>query len=238
MDKNKGFKNLFAKSIAVITASIGALLSGNANAQLNLPKESTDGKNQDEKVQDKPSKPQLILKSNPNNRNDLLLAMHTSHSSHSSHSSHYSSSTSGHSSHMSHASHVSHYSSAPSFTPQNTVPYSIPSYPKSPSTPSSSTATGTTTRSTPERSINKNPSVTSDPLTIGTFKRVLRKGCKGTDVEDAQTTLSLLGYDIIITGYFGENTEEVVKKFQLENDLNADGVIGAKTYQIMEDKSY
>jgi hypothetical protein len=228
MNKDK-FKNLINKSIAVIAASIGAILSGTADAQSSDQQEIKDTKIPSENSQAKSFKPQLVLKSNPNS-SELLLAMHTSHSSHSSHSSHFSSSTSGH---YSHASHSSHYSSSPTYTPSNSVPYTIPSEPSIRSIPSTSFKSETPKH----RFINKVPSATTDPSTVGVFKRVLRKGCQGSDVEDVQLMLSLLQFDVIITGYFGDTTEEAVKDFQLKNGLTVDGIVGLKTYQLLKSKS-
>lgn len=65
--------------------------------------------------------------------------------------------------------------------------------------------------------------------------RVLRKGMRGSDVAEIQSILKLIGYDIgNIDGVFGDNTEQAVKAFQRHNGLNADGVIGPRTYEKLE----
>lgn len=65
---------------------------------------------------------------------------------------------------------------------------------------------------------------------------MLFKGCEGKDVEKLQEILKQLGYDVIVSEYFGGKTELAVKKFQEENELKPDGRVGAKTLQIMQDK--
>lgn len=57
---------------------------------------------------------------------------------------------------------------------------------------------------------------------------VLKKGDKGPKVKEAQILL-----DIPADGDFGPQTEKSVKKFQLENNLVADGIIGKKTWEAL-----
>lgn len=58
--------------------------------------------------------------------------------------------------------------------------------------------------------------------------KVLKLGSKGKEVEDLQKYLK-----IKVDGDFGPKTEESVKKFQKENKLTADGVVGEKTWNAM-----
>jgi hypothetical protein len=58
--------------------------------------------------------------------------------------------------------------------------------------------------------------------------KTLKKGDKGKEVEDAQRYLK-----IKVDGDFGTKTEDAVKKFQKEEGLTADGVVGAKTWNAM-----
>lgn len=58
--------------------------------------------------------------------------------------------------------------------------------------------------------------------------KVLKLGSKGKEVEDLQRYLK-----IKIDGDFGPKTEEAVKKFQKENKLTVDGVVGSKTWNTM-----
>jgi hypothetical protein len=57
---------------------------------------------------------------------------------------------------------------------------------------------------------------------------VLRKGDKGNAVKDLQEFL-----EITADGDFGPGTEAAVKKWQAENGLVADGVVGPKTWDAM-----
>ena len=50
-------------------------------------------------------------------------------------------------------------------------------------------------------------------------------------------TLKELGYfDSTVTGHYGPLTASAVKKFQRANGLNADGVLGEKTYNKLYEK--
>lgn len=57
---------------------------------------------------------------------------------------------------------------------------------------------------------------------------VLKLGSKGKEVEDLQKYLK-----IKVDGDFGPKTEDAVKKFQKENKLVADGIVGEKTWNAM-----
>jgi len=61
--------------------------------------------------------------------------------------------------------------------------------------------------------------------------RVLKKGCKGADVKELQSTLNSLGFNCgKIDSCFGKNTEKAVKKFQKARDLKpVDGIVGKNT---------
>ena len=65
----------------------------------------------------------------------------------------------------------------------------------------------------------------------------LRRGDKGKYVTLAQTKLALRGYSLGpcgIDGDFGKATESAVKKFQRDWDLTADGIIGPKTWAMLD----
>lgn len=58
----------------------------------------------------------------------------------------------------------------------------------------------------------------------------LRKGDKGDNVKTLQKKLKTLGFlQGTVDGDFGPKTEEAVKKFQKNNKLVIDGIVGAKT---------
>lgn len=54
-------------------------------------------------------------------------------------------------------------------------------------------------------------------------------GAEGDDVWEIQERLQELGYDVSVTGYFGEATEAAVKYFQRMNGLDDDGSVGNMT---------
>lgn len=65
--------------------------------------------------------------------------------------------------------------------------------------------------------------------------KTLKKGDKGDEVKKLQ---ELLG-DLTIDGVFGDKTELSVKKFQLDNKLVMDGIVGPKTWEklgVVDDK--
>lgn len=65
----------------------------------------------------------------------------------------------------------------------------------------------------------------------------LRKGCKGEYVSLLQTKLIMLGYDLGsygADGSFGAKTQEAVKKFQADNSLKADGIVGPLTWAALD----
>ena len=65
----------------------------------------------------------------------------------------------------------------------------------------------------------------------------LRKGCKGEYVSLLQTKLIMLGYDLGsygADGSFGAKTQEAVKKFQADNSLKADGIVGPQTWAALD----
>lgn len=67
--------------------------------------------------------------------------------------------------------------------------------------------------------------------------KTVRKGSTGSDVVYVQTRLIELGYDLSpygADGKFGAKTEEAVKNFQRVNGLEADGVVGQRTYEALE----
>lgn len=59
--------------------------------------------------------------------------------------------------------------------------------------------------------------------------KTLMQGCKGREVKTVQTLLESLGYNIIPDGFYGNGTRDIVKKFQDDRGLVADGVAGVNT---------
>jgi hypothetical protein len=64
---------------------------------------------------------------------------------------------------------------------------------------------------------------------------LLQKGTYNNDVKRVQIILKQLGYFKYpkITGYFGSITVNAVRKFQQENGLAADGIIGDRTKRVL-----
>ena len=75
--------------------------------------------------------------------------------------------------------------------------------------------------------------VTPDP-SLPTAAPVMRTGSKGQEVKDLQTRLSALGfYSGEIDGEFGPGTKEAVIAFQKTNGLEADGIVGEETRELL-----
>lgn len=81
------------------------------------------------------------------------------------------------------------------------------------------------------------PTPTPTPTPVPDKKPTLRRGSKGEYVTLLQTQLKNKGYDLGkygVDGDFGSATETAVKKFQRDNGLNADGIVGEKTWKALE----
>ena len=61
------------------------------------------------------------------------------------------------------------------------------------------------------------------------FNRVLKKGCKGDDVELLQHLLIENGDSLTLDGDFGSKTQAAVKDFQRRKGLKVDGIAGKNT---------
>lgn len=84
------------------------------------------------------------------------------------------------------------------------------------------------------------PSPTPEPTPEPTTKPTLKKGSSGAWVTKAQTLLIQKGYncgDTGADGKLGNNTEKAVKRFQQDNGLAVDGVIGANTWDALESQT-
>jgi peptidoglycan hydrolase-like protein with peptidoglycan-binding domain len=64
-----------------------------------------------------------------------------------------------------------------------------------------------------------------------TSNPTIRQGSHGNPVRRAQKRLTLGGWDTGgVDGIFGAKTEAAVKRFQKDNGLTADGVVGPRTW--------
>lgn len=63
---------------------------------------------------------------------------------------------------------------------------------------------------------------------------ILKKGMRGEEVRQLQQDLQDLGYPIGVDGIFGPETKSVVQQFQTDEGLEADGIVGPKTFAALE----
>ena len=66
--------------------------------------------------------------------------------------------------------------------------------------------------------------------------RILKKGCKGVDVEILQAILIYRGYNCGkcgTDGIFGSNTEKAVKQYQQDCEIESDGIVGPVTMSLL-----
>ena len=67
--------------------------------------------------------------------------------------------------------------------------------------------------------------------------RILKMGMRGKDVEWIQKALNkTINVQIKVDGMFGNDTNTAIKLFQKKNYLSVDGVIGAKTWQVIRNR--
>lgn len=67
--------------------------------------------------------------------------------------------------------------------------------------------------------------------------KTIKRGNYGELVKTCQTLLQNLGYDLGVCGIdgdFGQATEKAVKAFQKDQGLKADGIVGPKTWEALE----
>ena len=72
-------------------------------------------------------------------------------------------------------------------------------------------------------------------FTSFSFASSFEVGDRGDRIESLQEKLSWLGYDVSVDGIYGSGTEDVIKKFQKNNDLMVDGVAGSETLNILKE---
>ena len=71
-------------------------------------------------------------------------------------------------------------------------------------------------------------------VTAESLATTVRRGDRGPEVIRIQEWLGLLGYFTQEpTGYFGEVTHDAVSRFQQDNGLLTDGIVGSATYQVL-----
>lgn len=74
------------------------------------------------------------------------------------------------------------------------------------------------------------PARPSDDLSPAPVKAMLRLGSTGSRVREVQATLVRLGFALNVDGDFGPTTRDAVTTFQARRGIEADGVVGPRTY--------
>ncbi len=69
-------------------------------------------------------------------------------------------------------------------------------------------------------------------ITVSAFQ--VRLNDRGRDVIEVQKYLETLGYNVSTDGIFGETTEDAVKEFQQNNNLQIDGIVGGRTHELLK----
>lgn len=64
----------------------------------------------------------------------------------------------------------------------------------------------------------------------------IKKGDYGPAVLNCQQLLNQLGYNLLEDAMFGAVTESIVKRFQQANGLVADGIVGPKTWAVLNNR--
>jgi len=82
--------------------------------------------------------------------------------------------------------------------------------------------------------IARTESVKPKPVNTENAEGLLKRGNRGEMVLLLQENLAKLGYTIIVDGSFGVGTEEIVKQFQKKKGLTADGIVGQKTWLMIQ----
>ena len=68
--------------------------------------------------------------------------------------------------------------------------------------------------------------------------KTIKQKNKGKAVEELQSKLKMLGlYQAAVDGYFGPRVKDAVIQFQNMTGLDADGIVGPKTWKALKDKN-
>lgn len=63
--------------------------------------------------------------------------------------------------------------------------------------------------------------------------KTIKRGDKGDEVARLQSLLNKNGYSLVEDGDFGNKTEEAVKAFQKQHNLEVDGIVGRQTWNAL-----
>ena len=61
----------------------------------------------------------------------------------------------------------------------------------------------------------------------------VQQGSHGPEVKTVQQKLKNRGWDITVDGFFGQKTHRALVRFQWQNHLLPDGVVGPKTWKAL-----
>ncbi|MEO8535716.1 MAG: N-acetylmuramidase family protein [Flavobacterium sp.] len=67
--------------------------------------------------------------------------------------------------------------------------------------------------------------------------KTLKTGVKSSEVYYLNELLVKLHYSVVVSDYFGVETDKAVKDFQLKNNLVVDGIVGLKTWSALIEKT-
>lgn len=67
------------------------------------------------------------------------------------------------------------------------------------------------------------------PSAAPTTTPMLRVGSRGDQVTELQQRFARWGYTITVDGWFGPQTEQVVRRWQTSNGITSDGIVGPQT---------
>ena len=84
------------------------------------------------------------------------------------------------------------------------------------------------------RSSNNQEKIMKDAVQNTTVRPTLSLGSTGEDVKDLQKVLNGTVADLAVDGVFGKQTQEAVMAFQKQYGLIVDGIVGPKTWAIVD----
>lgn len=67
--------------------------------------------------------------------------------------------------------------------------------------------------------------------------KTIKAGARSPEVYYLNELLAKLKYNVIVSDYFGSETDKAIKDFQIKNNLVVDGVVGLKTWSTLLEKS-
>lgn len=98
------------------------------------------------------------------------------------------------------------------------------------SAPPTATAVETTAATTAGTSTESTTTATVAPRVVTSPSDSVKLGDSGKGVEQIQYALKANGYNVVIDGTFGPQTDTAVRAFQKKNGLLQDGIVGPITW--------